>query len=377
MDLYGRDTKRRRRDDGGAASSTSNIAASSFLDLKAQLAGRREREQAQSSGKFLQPKSGRKDEEDEYSRQRLPAHLRHVSSSSSSSSSSPSSSSRSKHRDRGGEASTLSSWAETPSARLERDRKANLARKAKLYDELRRGLSGGLKPEDLEEGGKMQGLLDWDRMIEERRQTERDEEVHRGRSDDEGEEDQQGGDSRDLVEYEDDMGRTRLVPRSQVPMEYLVEQRRRKEEGEADAQGTTLYGPQAQFPIMTRGDVPKEPGQDAQHFDASHEVRNRGAGFFRFDQDEGKRKEQMEALRKKRDETLRRRGNVSGEGGETAGGRTMNKAEERLEARRRFVAAKTEELRRKGGQAGAANDPQSSAVDHFLNTLSTEWAASQ
>lgn len=351
MDLYGRDrVKRRKKDDDGQGA---NISASSFLDLKAQLAGRRGDEQAQAR---TRPSQDDADAHDEYSRQRLPAHLRHAGPSSSSSSSRPPKQSKATKDSATSATTTLSTWAGTPSARLERERQANLARKSKLYDELRRGLSGGLKPEDLEEGGKLQGLLDWHRILDEQDEGGRDEEdEHHETAQDEAH-----------VEYEDELGRTRLVPASQVPMEYLVEMRRRKEEGDANTQATTLYGPQAQFPIMTRGDVRKDDEGKDTHFDATQEVRNRGAGFFRFDQQNQRRREQMEALRVEREETMRRRGQRADEGE----GASQSKAEERLEARRKLVALKTEELRPKGGQDKAA----ASAVDHFLDTLGAQWA---
>ena len=215
MDLYGRDrVKRRKKDDDGQGV---NISASSFLDLKAQLAGRRGDEQAQAQARS-RPSQEDANAHDEYSRQRLPAHLRHAGPSSSSSSSRTPKQSKATKDSATTTTATLSTWADTPSARLERDRQANLARKSKLYDELRRGLSGGLKPEDLEEGGKLQGLLDWDRILDEQPEGGRDEEdEHHETAQDEA-----------LVEYEDELGRTRLVPASQVPMEYLVEMRRRR-----------------------------------------------------------------------------------------------------------------------------------------------------
>lgn len=260
-DLYGREVKRRKQGDVPSPS----ISSSSFLSLKAELA-KHQSGSSSSSGSSSRPigddpgastasssrqrddyslpsasSSKRRGEADEASllsgsfskpTRKLPAHLRPSPStalraskdSSHSSSSSPSpGTKRSKSKQPAGGSYTLSSWSTTPSAQLERDRNLVLERKARLYDQLKRGLSGGLDEEDLRDEGRLGGLVDWERKVEE------------GGSESESEEDEEPGEGEgeEMVEFQDELGRTRMLPRSQVPMAQLIEMKRREEEAEA------------------------------------------------------------------------------------------------------------------------------------------------
>lgn len=93
------------------------------------------------------------------------------------------------------------------------------------------------------------------------------------------------------------------------------------------------------------------------HYDASQEVRAKGAGFYQFSADEVTRKQQMEELKKAREETGKTReelgavdvrpGEVEGmiQGGEGAGeqlkkSRAMEKRKRELEERRKMLDAK-------------------------------------
>lgn len=259
-DLYGREVKRRKQSDPKASS----ISSSSFLSLKAELAKHQSTSSSGSNnGSSSRPIGIGEDpassgQRDEYSlpssssskrrgeagdtfllsgsfgkpNRKLPAHLRpspstalratkDTSSPSYPSSSSSSSGAKGKKRAEGG-SYTLSSWSSTPSAQLERDRNLVLERKAKLYDQLKRGLSGGVEEEDLRDEGRLGGLVDWERKIEE------------GGSGSESESDQGGedggGEGEEMIEFQDELGRTRRLPRSQVPMAQLIEMKRREEE---------------------------------------------------------------------------------------------------------------------------------------------------
>lgn len=102
-----------------------------------------------------------------------------------------------------------------------------------------------------------------------------------------------------LVEYEDEFGRTRMVPRNQLPREES------EDEGEYD---NVIYGPATQFPVYTQADVRVERSPTPPvHFDADWEVRTRGAAFFKFSREESERRSQQEDLRALREETLAKR----------------------------------------------------------------------
>ena len=94
------------------------------------------------------------------------------------------------------------------------------------------------------------------------------------------------------------------------------------------------------------------------HYDATKEVRNKGAGFYQFSIDEETRRAQMEELRKAREETEQARkeagaedvkpGEVEGMrgGGSTlsVASRAMEKRKRDLEARRQLLEAKRRKL---------------------------------
>lgn len=183
-----------------------------------------------------------------YLKQKLPAFLRPspgVLARSSKDLNGDRISKKAKGKDRADGAST-SSWASTPSAQLDAARIA-MERKSKMYDKLRRGKTGGLNEESI-----VGGLIDWDRKEGERRgrrggtddedqdgnysenDSEQEEEERRWRDDREPDEVGEDGNSRKkrrkdeslgeddpLMTYKDEFGRSRTVPRSEVPREIL------------------------------------------------------------------------------------------------------------------------------------------------------------
>jgi len=85
------------------------------------------------------------------------------------------------------------------------------------------------------------------------------------------------------------------------------------------------------------------------HYDASKEVRTKGAGFYQFSGDEETRRKQMEELKTARDETEKTRQELGaedikpGEEGMAATGvksRAMEKRKRELEERRKLIEAK-------------------------------------
>jgi hypothetical protein len=96
------------------------------------------------------------------------------------------------------------------------------------------------------------------------------------------------------------------------------------------------------------------------HYDASAEVRAKGAGFYQFSGSAEDRARQMEELRAAREETDKMRKEVgavevrpgeveglqdSGEGGQSVKGRAMDKRKRQIAERRRAVEAKRRKLK--------------------------------
>lgn len=110
------------------------------------------------------------------------------------------------------------------------------------------------------------------------------------------------------------------------------------------------------------------------HYDASREVRAKGAGFYQFSADEETRKKQMEELRQARNETEMTRqelGAVDLKAGEVEGmqeapgvlrNRAIEKRKRELEERRKLVEAKRRKLLNgNNSPAAAATQPPASA----------------
>jgi hypothetical protein len=197
---------------------------------------------------------------------------------------------------------TSRSLGEVPERDLELSRK-KLKQKARLYKELQRG--------DGEE--KDEGLVDFTRKWAE--------EGGEGDSSSEDEEEER----EELVEYEDEFGRTRRGTRREAESE-----KRRREGattmGADDSArptqpsqviyGNTIQSHAFQTPEFSTvpkaaelaAKLPEEKEEDVEaHYDASGEVRTKGVGFYQFSKDSKVRKEEMEELLKQREETEMRR----------------------------------------------------------------------
>jgi len=196
---------------------------------------------------------------------------------------------------------------------LERSRR-KMEIKAKLYGKMKRGEMGP--------GGKHEkdGLVDFDRKWAEE-----------GSDDDgDGEEEEEEGGGEELVEYQDEFGRTRMGTKAEVEREKSREQAAATAAKEISGDRSRplppsgiIYGNTIQthaFETPEFSTVPKaadlaaalpteeeEELDNETHYDASTEVRTKGVGFYQFSKDVRIRKEEMAQLEKEREKTERER----------------------------------------------------------------------
>lgn len=191
---------------------------------------------------------------------------------------------------------------------LERSRR-KMQQKAKLYAQLKRG----------DAGIEQEGLVDFDRKWAEEGSDARD-----SSSEDE-EEAGDGADGDEVIEYEDEFGRTRTGKRSEVEREQRRAQAAQKHAGESTVRPEEpqrlIFGDTIQthaFQTPTFSTVPSSdtlkramPTEEEDfhaaeaHYDASKEVRTKGVGFYQFSTDPEERKREMAELERQRDTTAR------------------------------------------------------------------------
>jgi hypothetical protein len=169
-----------------------------------------------------------------------------------------------------------------------------------------------------------------------------------------------------------------------------------------------VYEPSSERVASIQAAAAEENNPLSQHYDASREVRAKGAGFYQFSADEETRKKQMEELRQVRQETEMTRqelGAVDLKAGEVEGmqedsnalrSRAMEKRKRELEERRRAVDAKRKKFQNGGIPSAVAMqspapsstsaaavptkkeapipDAASSAADSFLAALELDLA---
>ena len=159
-----------------------------------------------------------------------------------------------------------------------------------------------------------------------------------------------------VIEYEDEFGRIRTARRSEVPREFHP---RHDAQDEDEDEDIVIHNPVNHLPIYTPSEeriaeISKEYAEDTNplnvHYDASKEVRAKGAGFYQFSADEETRKKQMEELKNVREETEKTRkdlGAVDILPGELEGmregptkSRAMEKRKREIEERRRLLEEK-------------------------------------
>jgi hypothetical protein len=170
-----------------------------------------------------------------------------------------------------------------------------------------------------------------------------------------------------------------------------------------------VYEPTSDRVAAIRAAAAEENNPLNQHYDASREVRAKGAGFYQFSADEETRKKQMEELRQARQETEKTRqelGAVDLKAGEVEGmqdasnalrSRAFEKRKRELEERRKAVEAKRRKFQNGDSSSAAATQPPapsnepivtaptvtakpdsaSSAADSFLAALERDLALSK
>ncbi|GAA5868360.1 hypothetical protein JCM1840_005655 [Sporobolomyces johnsonii] len=257
--------------------------------------------------------------------------------------------------------------------------KSALERKAAIYDKIRRGKTGGLNDAQIDSL-----LVDFDRKNYDNPDLSSDDpddstsDVDESRtvpdriiSHDADDDDEPGPPlpHDPLVEYTDEFGRTRMIPRSEVPRGAPFHDptlhlpadasSAPPADGSGPAPTNVLYGDQTHFPVYepdpavlaaraaSLAAAAAAPLVD--HYDASRETtRRRGAGFYQFSGDEEERRRQMEALERERGETERRRRER-----EEEGDRVRREREREREERKRRVEEKRREVeeRRRGKRA--------------------------
>ncbi|GAA5825159.1 hypothetical protein JCM11251_006124 [Rhodosporidiobolus azoricus] len=259
--------------------------------------------------------------------------------------------------------------------------KAQLERKAAIYDKIRKGKTGGLSEDQI---GSL--LVDFDRKTYDNPDTSDDDSAgsdvdesltvpDRRIADSSKDDDDEPGPSLPydpLVEYTDEFGRTRMIPRSEVPrgapfrdptataegggVQYSTGEEAGSSgalrPGEGPEASNIIYGDQTSFPVYepdpsilakraaTLAAAAAAPLVD--HYDASEENRQRGAGFYAFSGNEEERKAQMETLKKERVETERKRRERDEEGDLVKREREREKEERKrkIEEKRREVEAR-------------------------------------
>lgn len=191
--------------------------------------------------------------------------------------------------------------------------KRKMEEKARLYNAMKRGEYIGRDD---------YSLVDFDRKWAEREEQggDKDEEASQG-----SEDDNDSDEAEELVEYEDEFGRTRKGTK----VEAAREKRRRRIQANAveeeerlsarpkpptniiygDAVQTDAFNPDnviadRMAELAKKRDKSLTPPPDT-HYDASAEVRTKGTGFYAFSQDKEGRQQEMDALEKERVKTER------------------------------------------------------------------------
>ncbi|PFH53052.1 hypothetical protein AMATHDRAFT_138402 [Amanita thiersii Skay4041] len=226
--------------------------------------------------------------------------------------------------------------------------RAVLERKAKIYDKLKKGKTGGLN-----EAQYSSLLVDFDSRPADAYESDSD-------AVDESLTVPRPPDDQDdpIVEYEDEFGRIRTAPRSEVPRNLLPPEPDEDED-------IVIRNPVNYFPVYTPSEdrmaeiekaFAEENNPLNMHYDANREVRAKGAGFYQFSADEETRRKQMEELKTSREETMKTReeaGAVDIKPGEVEGmrsssnevSRAMEKRKRELEERRKLLEAKRKKAR--------------------------------
>ncbi|KAH0585415.1 hypothetical protein H2248_008655 [Termitomyces sp. 'cryptogamus'] len=224
--------------------------------------------------------------------------------------------------------------------------RAALERKAKIYDKLQKGKTGGLNDRQYDAL-----LVDFDSKPSsgqyESDSDDVDESVEVARPNEEDD---------PMVEYEDEFGRIRTVRRSEVPRDFASAVNEPDEDEDIIIRNPVnhfpIYEPSAERVAEITAKFAEENNPLNNHYDASRENRAKGAAFYQFSGDEETRRKQMEELKAAREETGQMRqelgamdvrpGEIEGmqDAGDGGSSRAMEKRKRELEERRKLLDAK-------------------------------------
>ncbi|KAG8892421.1 hypothetical protein FRB99_002715 [Tulasnella sp. 403] len=251
---------------------------------------------------------------------------------------------------------------------------AALEKKAKIYDKLQRGLTGGLSEREYDTL-----LVDFDRKGKGREYSSDEEDIDESLTvprPPEGDE----PDDDPVVEYQDEFGRTRKARRSEVPRHLLQEPEKPQE---LDDEYVILFLP-LMFSVNRVNNL-KAPTQSADHsadnpvgyyptyeptaekveainsaleelrkaptsyYDSTKENRAKGAGFYQFSADEETRRKQMEELAAARLDTVEKREEIGADLSRTGDtpkpvNPAIEKRKRELEERRKLIEAKRRKM---------------------------------
>ncbi|KAG8743385.1 hypothetical protein FRC12_015060 [Ceratobasidium sp. 428] len=257
--------------------------------------------------------------------------------------------------------------------------RATLERKAQIYEKLQRGKGGGLSEKQREAL-----LVDFDDRYDDGSSSDgsgRDESLVVPRPP-AGEPD----DPEDpIVEYEDEFGRIRTARRSEVPRDRLPELS--MTDVPADDDPDVVYGRATHFPVFEptaekRAEVEQSLAESSPfaRYDASKDNRAAGAGFYQFSADEETRAREMEELKQARVDTVIARAEVEADdqalstappgndGAEKTGrSRAVEKRRKELDERRQMLEAKRRKMLG-GDDTGGADDFLASLEKDLLST---------
>ncbi|KAI0450789.1 hypothetical protein F5B21DRAFT_415315 [Xylaria acuta] len=243
--------------------------------------------------------------------------------------------------------------------------------KARLYAAMKRG-------DYVAKENEAAPLVDFDRKWAERHPEDDDDDNNRyssSGSDNESSDDNDDDDDQEMVEYQDEFGRTRAGTRAEAQRQERRVARAALGAAELDAMAavptarprnlifgdaiqTGAFAPEdatldAMAALAARRDREPTPPPDT-HFDGGAEIRTRGTGFYQFSREAEARAREMGDLRAAREETERVR----------RSGRERDEDEDKdKERRRREIEERRAEIGRRRAEKMA---------DHFLDGLAGE-----
>lgn len=236
--------------------------------------------------------------------------------------------------------------------------------KARLYASMKRG-------DYVPREGEAAPLVDFDRKWAE---THPDDAPPLSSSDDDDDDDDDEDDNIDteIIEYTDEFGRSRRGTRAE---KLRLERRLRAQQyssaelermsARPKAPQNIIYGDAIQAEAFRAVD---EEAMDAlarkrdrsltppemKHYDATHEIRTKGVGFFQFSKDEETRRQEMDNLAAERENTERER----------------NKRDEEKEARRKEVEERRRAIEQRRKEVGEQRARK--MADSFLDGLAAD-----